>query len=31
VQAEISGEELRAAAPDELRNDLQPLLKTWNE
>eukprot|EP00983_Pelagomonas_calceolata_P025449 800301-Pelagomonas_calceolata.AAC.1 len=31
VQTEVSGEELRAAEPDMLRNDLDELIKTWNE
>jgi len=31
VQTEVSGEELRAAEPDMLRNDLDELIKTWND
>jgi len=31
IQTEITGEELCAAEPDMLRNDLDELIKTWNE
>lgn len=31
MQTEITGEELRTAEPDILRNDLEGLIKTWNE